>query len=89
MKLSLQIARGLAALALGAAASAYALTGPVNTDAHEVAVAHSRLSIETLHDAGKAPRYQVASVRVGAPIAVAPEQTRRMVMRAPLSENPS
>jgi hypothetical protein len=83
MNLSLQIVRGLGALAMCAAVSAYALTQPtVVASEHEVAVAHSRLQIVVVSGADNAPRYQVASIRVGAPIALTPEQTRRMVMHA-------
>jgi hypothetical protein len=90
MNCSLQIVRGIGALALCAAASAYALTQPAAApDGHEVAVAHSRLTIETLRDAGQPPRYLVVSVRVGAPIAEPPEQVRRTVMRVRVSETRS
>jgi len=90
MNLSLQMVRGLGTLALCAAVSAYALTQPAPApERHKVAVAHSRLTIETMRDAGKPPRYQVASVRVGEPIAVPPEQIRRMVMRVRVSETRS
>lgn len=90
MNISLQIVRGIGALALCAAVSGYALTQPVAApEGNEVAVAHSRLTIETLRDAGQPPHYQVASVRVGAPIALPPEQVRRMVMRVRANETRS
>jgi hypothetical protein len=87
MNLSMQVVRGAGALAMCAAVSAYALTQPPAANApaaagHEVAVAHSRLEIVVVSDADNAPRYQVASIRVGAPVALTPEQTRLMVMHS-------
>jgi hypothetical protein len=87
MNLSMQMVRGLGALAMFAAISAYALTQPVAVnvpaaDGHEVAVAHSRLEIVVVSATDNAPRYQVASVRVGAPIEPTPVQTRLMVMHS-------
>ena len=90
MNISMQIVRGLGALTLCAAVSAYALTQPATVpDGHEVAVAHSRLTIETVRDAGNQPRYQVASVRVGEPIAVAADQLRHVALRSRMSETRS
>ena len=86
MNLSLQIVRGLGALAMCLAVSAYALTQPTAmADAQEVAVAHSRLEIVVVSDADNAPRYQVASIRVGKPIPLTSEQSRRVVMHARMS----
>ena len=86
MNLSLQMVRGLGALALCAAVSAYALTQPTamtdgaDVNGFGVAVAHSRLEIVVVNGADAAPRYQVASIRVGKPVPLAPEQTRHVVM---------
>jgi hypothetical protein len=91
MNLSMQMVRGLSALAMCAAVSAYALTQPVvaaapAADGHEVAVAHSRLEIVVASDADNTPHYQVASIRVGKPEPLAPEQTRRTVMHTRLGD---
>jgi hypothetical protein len=89
MNLSLQMVRGLGALAMCAAVSAYALTQPTAmADAQDaaVAVAHSRLEIVVVSGTDNAPRYQVASIRVGKPEPVAPEQTRRTVMHTRVSD---
>ena len=80
MNLSLQMVRGLGALAMCAAVSAFALTPPTAmADGQDtgVAVAHSRLEIVVVSGADNAPRYQVASIRVGTPV---PLQTQRVVM---------
>jgi hypothetical protein len=75
MNISMQFVRGVAALTLCAAVSAFALTEPATaSDEHEVAVAHSRLTIETVRDVDSQPRYQVASVRVGEPVAAPADQ---------------
>ena len=95
MNFSMQMVRGLGALAMCAAVSAYALAQPVaatdapTADGHEVAVAHSRLEIVVVCGADNAPRYQVASIRVGAPIPLTPEQTRRLVMHTRTSDTRS
>jgi hypothetical protein len=92
MNLSLQMVRGLGALAMCAAVSAYALTQPTamadGADGQDsaVAVAHSRLEIVVVGDADNTPRYQVASIRVGKPIPLTSEQTRRLVMHTRLSD---
>ncbi len=83
MNISMQIFRGLGALAMCAAVSAYALTQPAAPDAQEVAVAHSRLEIVAVNSADvndtDAPaRYQVVSVRVGEPVPLRQEQMRRV-----------
>jgi hypothetical protein len=83
MNFSLQIVRGLGALAMCAAVSAYALTQPVAmADAQEVAVAHSRLEIISVSGADNASRYQVVSVRVGEPVPLQPDQMRRVAQHA-------
>lgn len=82
MSFSMQVVRGLGALTLCAAVSAYAFTQPVLTpDEHEAVVAHSRLEIVVVSGADNAARYQVASIRVGAPITLPPEPTRRAIPR--------
>ena len=89
MNLSLQMVRGLGALAMCAAVSAFALTQPTAmADGQDagVAVAHSRLEIVVVSGADNAPRYQVASIRVGKPEPLAPEQTRRTVMHTRASD---
>ena len=89
MNLSLQMVRGLGALAMCAAVSAYALTQPTEmADGQDVgvAVAHSRLEIVAVNGTDNAPRYQVASIRVGKPEPLAPEQTRRTVMHTRLGD---
>lgn len=89
MNLSLQMVRGLGALAMCAAVSAYALAQPTPmADAQDagVAVAHSRLEIVVVSGTDNAPRYQVASIRVGKPQALTPEQTRRTVMHTRLND---
>ena len=88
MNISMQIVRGIGALMLCAAVSAFALTQPTTgSDEREVAVTHSRLTIETLRDAGNQPHYQVASVRVGAQVQVLTDQTRRVAQHAtPVSD---
>jgi hypothetical protein len=97
MNLSLQMVRSFGALAMCAAVSAYALTQPTammdgsamdgsDTNGFGVAVAHSRTEIVVVSAADNAPRYQVASIRVGKPEPLAPEQTRRTVMHARLSD---
>lgn len=97
MNLSLQMVRGLGALAMCAAVSAYALSQPTamtdgseknrsDTNGFGVAVAHSRLEIVAVDGADNAPRYQVTSVRVGKPVPLAPEQTRRVVTHTRLSD---
>ena len=89
MNLSLQLVRGLGALAMCAAVSAYALTQPTTmADGQDVAVAvaHSRLEIVVVSGADNAPRYQVASIRVGKPEPLAPERTRRTVMHTRVSD---
>ena len=83
MNISMQIFRGLGALAMCAAVSAYALTQPAAPDAQEVAVAHSRLEIVAVNnvdaDGTDTPaRYQVVSVRVGEPIPLRQEPLRRV-----------
>jgi hypothetical protein len=93
MNLSLQMVRGLGALAMCAAVSVYALTLPMamtggskaaasDTNGFGVAVAHSRLEIVVVSAADNTPRYQVASIRVGKPEPLAAEPARRTVMRA-------
>ena len=75
MKLSLQISRGLIALALCAAIGAYAVAQPNDDDNPKVA--HNRVDIVTLPDA-EAPHWAVASVRVGNPKQIAPPTDRRV-----------
>jgi hypothetical protein len=87
MNLSMQMVRGLGALAMCAAVSAYALTQPTPAaNEREVAVAHSRLEIVLVKGADNAPRYQVASIRVGKPTPLTPEQTQRVVMHTRVSD---
>jgi hypothetical protein len=84
MNLYMQMIRGLGALAMCAAVSAYALTQPTAMmDAQDsaVAVAHSRLEIVVVDGADNTPRYQVAGIRVGKPIPLTPEQTRHTAQR--------
>jgi hypothetical protein len=83
MKFSMQVVRGLGALAMCAAISAYAITQPAAAaDGEAVAVAHSRLIIVTVSGPDNVPRYQVASIRVGDPIPLPPDQTRHVAQRA-------
>lgn len=90
MNISMQFVRGVGALTLCAAVSAFALTQPVVVpDGREVAVAHSRLTIETVSDASNQSHYQVANVRVGKPIEVSSDQTSRVAQHAtPVSDIP-
>jgi hypothetical protein len=83
MNFSLQMFRGLGALAMCAAFSAYALNQPIAMADAEVAVAHSRLEIATVNSADNAPRYQVVSVRVGEPTPLRPDQMRRVAQHTP------
>jgi hypothetical protein len=86
MNISMQLVRGLGALAMCAAVSAYALTQPAAPDAQEVAVAHSRLEIVAVNsvdasDTDAPARYQVVSVRVGEPVPLRQEPMRRVAQR--------
>jgi hypothetical protein len=86
MNLSMQMVRGLGALAMCAAVSAFALTQPAPVrDDQEATVAHSRLEIVTVNGADNAPRFQVASVRIGKPVPLTVDQVR-MAMHARASD---
>ncbi|HEX6832359.1 MAG TPA: hypothetical protein VF132_02395 [Rudaea sp.] len=68
MKLSRQIGRGLTALALCAAIGTYAFAAGETGDVDYPKVAHARVDIVTLPSQDAAPRWAVASVRVGDPV---------------------
>lgn len=84
MNLSMQIGRAMFALSL-TAAGAYAIAQTDSDDAQAPAVAHSRLEIAPVEDAKEAPRWVVASVRVGTPVAQPRERASRVASneRAP------
>lgn len=84
MNLSMQIGRAIFALGLSAGACAFAQS-EVDADAQAPAVAHSRLEIAPVAEAKEAPRWVVASVRVGAPLAEPRERAPHVALgdRAP------
>jgi hypothetical protein len=75
MNMSLQIGRGLAALALCAAVSAFAITRPASqpvSDAAQTRVSASAARVMKLHAGKEQKRCAVAipNIEVGAPIAI-------------------